>query len=58
VATITGVDGTTSEIISHVHSYSPKDIIWNHRFKSVTYKDSNSNDYIVDLTMINEIEKI
>jgi inward rectifier potassium channel len=58
VATITGVDGTTSEIISHVHSYSPKDIIWNHRFKSITYKDSNSNDYIVDLTLINEIEKV
>jgi len=56
IATITGVDGTTSEAINHVHSYSPEDIIWYQRFKSIIFKDSQSDGYIVDLTMINEIE--
>ena len=56
IATITGIDGTTSEAINHVHAYSPDDIIWNQRFKSIIYKDPNSDGQIVDLTMINEIE--
>jgi inward rectifier potassium channel len=56
VATITGIDGTTSEAINHVHSYSPDDIIWNQRFKSIIYKDPDSKDHIVDLTLINEME--
>jgi len=56
IATITGVDGTTSEAINHVHSYSPEDIIWNQRFKSIIFKDPQSDGHIVDLTMINEIE--
>jgi inward rectifier potassium channel len=56
IATITGVDGTTSEAINHVHSYSPDDIIWHQRFKSIIYKDPHSEGQIVDLTMINEIE--
>ena len=56
LATITGIDGTTSESINHVHAYSPDDMIWNQRFKSIVYKDPNSEDYIVDLTLINEME--
>jgi inward rectifier potassium channel len=56
IATITGVDGTTSEAINHVHSYSPDDIIWHQRFKSIIFKDHQSAGHIVDLTMINEIE--
>ena len=56
IATITGIDGTTSEAINHVHSYSPEDIIWHQRFKSIIFKDPQSDGHIVDLTMINEIE--
>jgi inward rectifier potassium channel len=56
LATITGIDGTTSEAINHVYAYSPEDIILNKRFKSIVYKDPNSEDFIVDLTLINEIE--
>ncbi len=56
IATITGIDGTTSEAINHVHAYTPDDIIWNQRFKSIVYKDPLSDDHIVDLTLINEME--
>lgn len=56
IATITGIDGTTSEAINHVHAYTPDDIIWNQRFKSIIYKDPLSDDHIVDLTLINEME--
>lgn len=56
VAAISGIDGTTSEAINHIKSYSPTDIIENHRFKSIIYKDVLSKDHIVDLTLINEIE--
>jgi inward rectifier potassium channel len=56
IATITGIDGTTSEAINHVHAYSPDDIIWNQRFKSIIYKDPQSDDQIIDLTLINEME--
>jgi inward rectifier potassium channel len=56
IATITGIDGTTSEAINHIHSYSPDDIIWHQRFKSIIFKDPQSDGHIVDLTMINEIE--
>jgi inward rectifier potassium channel len=56
VATITGTDGTTSEAVNHVYSYSPDDIIWHQRFKSIIQVDPVSGDHIVDLTRINEME--
>jgi inward rectifier potassium channel len=56
IATITGTDGTTSEAVNYVYSYTPDDIIWNQRFKSIIQVDPVSGDHIVDLTGINEME--
>jgi inward rectifier potassium channel len=56
IATITGTDGTTSEAVNYVYSYSPDDIIWNQRFKSIIQEDVVSKDYLLDLTRINETE--
>jgi inward rectifier potassium channel len=56
IATITGTDGTTSESVSFVHSYSPDDIIWNQRFKSIAHENQQTGELTIDHTLINEME--
>ena len=56
IATITGTDGTTSEAVNHVYSYTSDDIIWYQRFTSMIEESPETGEYLVNHTKINNTE--
>jgi inward rectifier potassium channel len=53
ILTIDGVDETTSQTMLSRHSYSPNEILWQHRYEDLLFTDEHGVDH-VDYTRIHD----
>lgn len=55
---MTGWDETFAQTIHARHSYGPDDILWNHRYRDMSYRTPDNQRLILDIRKIHDVEPV